>query len=345
MLRNYHHPSIVFFKGKWIGAVRGSNLGQCQGFGGLMKSTLQFIRQSHWNEIVIGEITSSFGYSSEGYFDLNPQLRLPNIRDQKVQQELPSFQGHLDPRLILFGDDLYMITSREINGRMKLFLTQLRVNSEYTKELQFDELRSEDIVQINFTDNPNEELMNWMYIPNDRLRYIAPRYNEQFHKEFMSDDGMFFVSQLEPLIIVKVFPQNGTAVTVFKSRSQNSLTSEYQSLRGSTNLVFNEEMNAFIGIAHERQIVAQATIVPLRVHHNRLFSLEFIENEWKVTWISNPFGMGSRFSLKKASERITSPVSFVDYKDSYIISFGEMECTSHVSTISKRDFVGKVRNI
>jgi hypothetical protein len=104
-------------------------------------------------------------------------------------------------------------------------------------------------------------------------------------------------------------------------------------------------MNAFIGIAHERQIVAQNIIVPLKVHHNRLFSLEFIENEWKVTWISNPFGMSSRFSLKKASERITSPVSFVDYKDSYIISFGEMECTSHVSTISKRDFVGKVRNI
>lgn len=178
---------------------------------------------------------------------------------------------------------------------------------------------------------------NWMHIP-----YQAP-----------GDTRLLFVNSLDPLEILATDPGTGTSTMLYSQ--QNGTGREYwgHRLSGSTPfiatsglLLAGDERAVFFGLAHARQDhpVFGFGFGTYVLYLARIALLD--DGSWRLAVSDMFFNLPTDESDE--SKRINFPTTVIETPerpDEFLVSLGEMDCTSHVVSLERAGVLSLVNDM
>ncbi|KAG1657714.1 hypothetical protein FOA52_002518 [Chlamydomonas sp. UWO 241] len=315
----YWNPAVVFHRGHHLIAVRESTKSHCGGLKILQTAGVLLFR-SAFNSVLVGTVDEF----TPGVTEATLSWRVPN---GQLPGDGKAHFGFEDPRWVVQGDDLFLLVHREMRDRPTVFLARV-LQVEPSLELG-------PCVHLKSVHGDGWPEKNWMHIPHQ-----AP-----------GDARLLFVNSLDPLEILATDPSTGKSSMVY---AQNGTGRAYwgHRLSGSTPfiatsglLLAGDERAAFFGLAHARQdhplfgFGFGAYVLYLA----RIALLD--DGSWRLT-------VGDMFNLptdeSDASKRINFPTTVIETPErpgEFLVSLGEMDCTSHVVSLEKSGVLSLVNNM
>ena len=232
--------------------------------------------------------------------------------------------GHEDPRWIVDEGRIYLLSVKEIRSQPKQFLTRVR-NLGPSGAIRF-----ENAVQLGLFEKSPEK--NWMHVP---LEY----------KPAERRGHLAFVYSIDPLRMVWSDPETGKTEIFYAPDGADNGVDTYR-ISGSTQFVpfagkrLPKERQVFWGIGHSKEAhpISRGDWVFNRyMSHFVLLSL-MDSGEWTIRW-----SHGHSFPDKP--RRIQIPTTITQTENRYVISLGEMDCTSHVVEYDKQELDGYLERL
>jgi len=259
------------------------------------------------------------------------------------QEDVPAY-GQEDPRWISVHPEtkegsnrLFVMSSSKRLGRIYLFLRQVFFNHTHISYGTTLELKP--------MWNTKSHQKNWMYIP-------LPLNDAEVRKLIglpLELDVILFIYYTTPsLNVAFVSVQDGSANILNSIRVENlpSKIVDHLHLKGSSALLElpakelnKNELYAWISIVHTTEVRR----LDWNKYNNYFIRFALIQENnmiiFKATHLSKqPWVLPT--SKGSMAMRITFPTTINRFKDSYFISMGEMDCTSHIIQVS-HEFIFK----
>ncbi|PKN20533.1 MAG: hypothetical protein CVU71_01720 [Deltaproteobacteria bacterium HGW-Deltaproteobacteria-6] len=302
----YWNPSVLYMNGFYAVAVRESTRCQPGGITGMFK-TIFALTQPAVSHVLVG----TAGKPDDAVIQLRNKLDNNIITGYDGNYHF----GHEDPRWIVDEGNIYLLSVKEIHSKPKQFLTSVKSLGE-SGAIQFGKS-----VDLQLYENIPEK--NWMHIPLEN----KPAGRKQ---------QIAFVYSIEPLRIIWSDINTGKTEIWYAQDDAENPVDQYR-ISGSTQFIrfsgkiLPDERQVFWGIGHSKKAhpVSVGELVFYRyMSHFILLSL-MDSGEWKIKWSHG-------HSFPEKPRRIQFPTTITETGTSYIISMGEMDCTSHIVEYDKK---------
>lgn len=314
--RYYNSALIKLEDDRIIIAARESTRQQCQGLWGFLVSVVYLLRPAI-SSIVHGELD----LEEDGGGEMVVRARINGrIMDLYTPHPMAYHQGMEDPRWISHLNELYILSSAEI-GIPRMFLTRMKDNGIGVP------LSSLKTIALQPTFGSSDAQKNWMYLPDDEPGLMS------------------FVHTISPLTIVQANLTNGQTNITFMQHhvpSNQSLLSgknlQDLKLSGSTGFLKIKD-SLFIAMAHSKKKYYEISNLDVKFY---LYESYFIllenrpkdSSKWQIRRISEPFTLPITPNSHKC-HRIHFACSMIQHRDEFLVSFGYMDCTSHLIKFKK----------
>eukprot|EP00955_Chlamydomonas_euryale_P110410 365999-Chlamydomonas_euryale.AAC.6 len=315
----YWNPAVVTVKGHSFLAVRESTKSLCGGAYIVRTAGLILFRPAYSN-VLIGKVESF----QPGMTSVELTARVAN---GVLEGDGPVHFGFEDPRWMVHGETVYLLLTREIRNHPALFVARVR---EVEPDVVLD--TPVQMVSVHGAGTPEK---NWMHVP-----YLDP-----------DSDRLLFATSLDPLKIVAADPNTGDCELM---ETHEKTGREYwgKRLSGSSPFISSEgvltahdEEAVFIGLSHSKKnhAVYGGDLAIYVTYFTRISRQR--NGSWRLM-VSDPFNFPLDDSMK--SMRINYPTSIAESQDhpgAYLISIGEMDCTSHVVKIEKQGVLDVINGL
>uniref|UniRef100_A0A7R9Z613 Uncharacterized protein n=1 Tax=Chlamydomonas euryale TaxID=1486919 RepID=A0A7R9Z613_9CHLO len=315
----YWNPSVITVKGHSFLAVRESTKSHCGGANIIRTAGVLLFRPAY-NSVLIGKVNSF----QHGMTSVELTARVAN---GILKGDGPAHFGFEDPRWMVHGNEVYLLLTREMNTHPTMFIVHVR---EMEPAVVLDP--PVQMISVHGAGMPEK---NWMHIP-----YLEP-----------DSDRLLFVSSLDPLEVVSADPSTGKCELV-ETHEKTGRQYWGSRLSGSSPFISSEgvltaqdEEAVFIGLSHSKKMheVYGDGLATYVTYFTRIARRR--DGTWRLI-VSDPFNLP--LDESKKTMRINYPTTISespDHPDAFIISIGEMDCTSHAVKVEKQGVLDVVNGL
>jgi hypothetical protein len=327
----FWNPAVLFHRGRYLVAVRESTHGHCGGTA-IVKTIADLLLRPALNSVLIGVLDKE---PSAPVVTVPLLGRMPN---GQLPDDGDAHFGFEDPRWIWHQGQMFVLATREVSSQPAMFLTPVTALDSLDLSTR-PPLAFGASVQLqsprNHSFGGKGGQKNWMHVPLDEPEEAAAE------GAAAAGGTMLFVNTLDPLIILRSDPRDGTSEVHFQGRrSDRSYYGHH--LSGSSNFLSVAgldlrpgERAGFVGLAHSRRDhpVFGGSMHEYVTYFVRLALLKDPAAGWSLD-VSEKLVLPVDGTTESA--RINFPTAITETPNGFLISIGEMDCTSHVVSLEKK---------
>lgn len=236
---------------------------------------------------------------------------------------------YIDPRLFRHKGDVYMVYCRQVNRKKNKRLS--------TASLQLAKLKKVDGKWEVTKDVP-------LVFDGGEEFYVKGLVNSNFEKNWMpfSDNGdIYFVYLMSPEhIILKLDLDTGK--TTLSARTSNDFPKDSYQLRGSSPVVFDEELGEFLTLYHF--VVPTVRNTGKKAHAYFMGGYTFSKDyPYKILRKTDGALVGD--GLYDNYRKFIFPTSLIRDGEDYLVFYGDDDETNKVARIPRKELIASLRKL